>query len=460
MRKTDYLILGGGGAGLTAAFTAKGFGKEVIIIEKDQLGGECTWSGCVPSKTLINSAKIAHELNTLESYGLELEEDLAINTQGVMEHVQSIQNKIFSHESPEALNEKGIETIKGEGYFIGKNQVKVNDLVIEAKKIIIATGSKPKIPPIKDLKKINFLTNETLFRLKAIPKSIGIIGAGAIGIEMAQSLNRLGSQVIVFLRGKDILKKEPKDIRKAMKEQLVREGVIFKDNFSINNIQIIQDEIIQINNQIDVEQLLIATGRQVITDDLQLSKAHIEIDDHGNIKTNDYLQTTNKNVYCCGDIIGPYRLSHMAYEQGKTAVMNSLLPINQKIPYKNLPWVVFTDPEIAHLGLDTDDKKSYTFTINYNDNERAITENKTFGFITVITDSKYQILNTYILGHRAGELIHHFQIIKTMKIPLYNLEKLIYAYPTYSEMLREISKKAKLHRLKHSFFYKIYEKFS
>jgi pyruvate/2-oxoglutarate dehydrogenase complex dihydrolipoamide dehydrogenase (E3) component len=459
MKTADFIIIGGGGAGLTAAFTANGFGKKVILIEKDKVGGECTWNGCVPSKALIKSSKIAHSIQIAHKYGIETTN--TFDPKNVMNHVRWIQNKVYTHETPEVLAEKGIEVIIGKAAFVSKDTVKVNDLTIKGKKIIIATGSKPMIPKIKGLDSVDYLTNETIFKLDQPPKSLGIVGAGPIGIELAQSFNRLGTEVHVFLRDDKILKKENESIASLVKETLSKEGVIFHDHFSMTHVSGQNDGIL-INDELTVKELLIATGRQVDYSALNLPLATIELNEKGTIKTDHYLRTTNKNIYCCGDVIGPFRLSHMAYEQGKAAAMNAILPINQKIAYKHIVWGVFTDPEVAHLGVksDYDPSKTITFELDFKSNDRSITDLETEGLMIIITDHHYKILEVNCLGPRAGELIHHFQLLKTLDIPLYKAESLIYAYPTYSEVLREAGKRAKLHRINNNFFVKIYRRFT
>lgn len=459
MKTADFIVIGGGGAGLTAAFTANGFGKKVILIEKNKVGGECTWNGCVPSKALIKSSNVAHSIQNAHKYGIETTD--VFDPKDVMNHVRSIQNKVYTHETPEVLEQKGIEVIIGKAQFVSEDTVKVNDLIIKGKKIILATGSKPMIPKIDGLSSVDYLTNETLFKLEQPPKSLGIVGAGPIGIELAQSFNRLGTEVHIFLRDDKILKKENDKIASLVKETLSKEGVIFHDDFSMTKVSSKNNQIL-INDQLTIDELLIATGRRVDYNTLNLPLASIELNEKGTIKTDDYLRTSNKNVYCCGDVIGPFRLSHMAYEQGKTAVMNAILPIHQKIPYKHIIWGVFTDPEVAHLGIkdNYDTSKTFTFELDFKSNDRSITDLETEGLIIVITDHHYKVLEVNILGPRAGELIHHFQLLKTLKIPLHKVESLIYAYPTYSEVLREISKKAKLHRINNNFFVKIYRRFT
>lgn len=459
MKTTDFIIIGGGSAGLTAAFTANGFGKKIILIEKNKIGGECTWNGCVPSKALIKSAKIAQSIKHAKDYGIDVSQ--SFDSTGVLDHVRSIQSKVYAHETPQVLKDKGIEVIIGEAEFLSKNTIKVNDQTIKGKKIIIATGSSPMIPKVKGLEAVNYLTNESIFKLEKPPKSLGIIGAGPIGIELAQSFSRLGTEVHVLLRDEKILKKENSKVASLVKNMLSDEGVIFHDNFSINEISEKENQMI-INTDLVIDELLIATGRVVNYDTLSLPLAAIELNEKGLIKTDQYLRTTNKNVYCCGDVIGPFRLSHMAYEQGKAAVMNAILPVNQKIAYKHIIWGVFTDPEVAHLGIkeNYDSKNTYTFELDFKNNDRSITDLDTKGLIMVVTDHHYKILEVNILGPRAGELIHHFQLLKTLNIPLYKVEGVIYAYPTYSEVLREIGKKAKLHRINNNIFVKLYRRFT
>lgn len=459
MITTDLLIIGGGAAGLTAAFTARGFNKKVILIEKNKLGGECTWNGCIPSKTLIKASKIAHLIDKSQHYGITLK-DYELDVSQVFTHIKEVQQEVYTHETPEVLEEQGIEVIIGTAEFFDNNRVIVNKKVIEADKIILATGSVPKIPDIKNLDQIDFLTNESIFDLKKPPQILGIIGAGPIGIEMAQAFNRLDTMVKVFLREERILKNEPPEVSELLKKRLISEGIEFIEHFKISSIQQ-KNNIIIINDTIELDELLIATGRQATHQKLGLNKAGIQVNDKGSILLNDKLQTTNPNVYCCGDIVGPYRLSHMAYEQGKLAAMNAILPINQKISYDNIVWCVFSDPEIAHLGKLSNShsqKKHYEFTKKFDTNDRAIITSNAIGFIKVVTDKKYKILKVNIIGPRAGELIHHFQLLKSLDLPLYKAENMIYAYPTFSEMIREIAKDAKLHRVHNNFFVKLYKK--
>lgn len=458
MINTDFLVIGGGSAGLTAAFTARGFNKKVILIEKDKIGGECTWNGCIPSKALINSAKIKNKIDNASDYGIEVEGE--VKTKNVLDKVRRIQEEVYDHETPEALNESGIEVIIGEAEFISKNTVKVNDKEIKANKIIIATGSLPRPLNIDGSEEINYLTNETIFKLDSIPKSLGVIGSGPIGMELSQSFNRLGSKVKVFLRHDRILKKENNEISKFIKGKLEEEGIEFFDNFKTTKLSYDDEKNIVINNDIKVEKLLVAIGRIVNYNKLSLDKAGIELNDRGIILVNDKLQTTNNDVYCCGDVIGPFRLSHMAYEQGKLAAMNAILPINKKISYNNIIWSVFTEPEVSHLGIinKNDKRKKYYFDESFETNDRAITEKNNKGLVKVITDKNYKILEVNIVGPRAGEIIHHFQILKSLNIPLYKAESLIYAYPSYSEVLREIGKKARLHKINNNFFVNMYKK--
>ena len=456
MKKTDVLIIGGGSAGLTAAFTAKGFNKDVLLIEKNKLGGECTWNGCIPSKALIKSSKIANKLNNASKYGINIQGKKNYND--VLKNLKNIQNDIYKHESPEALKQRDIEVIIGEAKFINKSVVEVNNQKIKAKKIILATGSEPRIPKIDGLEEINYLTNQNLFNLDKLPNSLGIVGAGPIGIEIAQSFNRLGVKVSLFIRHTKILKNEDPKLSNLLKEKLIDEGIKIYENFNIKKLSNENNKIF-INNEISVDKIFFAIGRKVNYKKLNLDSANIKLNKKGIIKTNKHLKTTNKNVFCCGDIIGPFRLSHMAYEQAKIATMNALLPLSQKVNYENIIWTVFSDPELAHLGYLENYKDDYlTFEYEFKNLDRSLTDKNTLGLAKVITDKKYKILEANILGPNAGELIHHLQILKSQNIPLYKAESMIYAYPTYSEILRELGKKAKLHRINNNFFMKLYRR--
>lgn len=459
MKKFDYeiVVIGGGAAGLTAAFTANGLKKKVALIEKDRLGGECTWKGCVPSKALLKSAKIAYHIQDAENYGIKTNSE--IDSRRVMDYVHSVQQKVYQKEKPELLKEKGIDFFNCSAEFIDSHSLKVEDKVISAGKIIIAAGSSPVIPPIKGIEAVPFLTNENLFELNQLPESILIIGGGPIGIEMAQALNRLQVKVSLVQRSDQILKKEEPAFSDRLAEKLIEEGVEILTGFEAVKVEKEEDIILTVTDQnglqkeLQGEKLLIAAGRKARLRDLKLDKVGIQSSSQG-IVTDKKMRTNIADIYACGDVVGPYRFSHVSYQEGITAAINAVSPLAfKKMSYENIIWVTYTDPELAHLALtEAEAKERYgdkikVFELDYSELDRAVTESAE-GRAKFILDKKGKLLGAHIIGERAGEIIHSCQILKSLKLPFKKLQSVIHAYPTYAEIIRDGAKEAYIEQWK------------
>jgi len=449
----DIAVIGGGAAGLTAAFTANGFNKNVALIEKERLGGECTWKGCVPSKALLKSAKAAHYIQEAEKYGVKT--DFKIDTEGVMDYVHSVQQKIYKEESPEVLKEKGIDFFASKAEFIDNNTLKTGENQIRADKIIIASGSSPFIPPIEGLEEISYLSNENLFELNTLPESLLIVGGGPIGVEMAQAFNRLGVEIYLVQRSDHILKKEEVMFSEILAERLMEEGVNLLTGYEAAKIEKknkINLTVVDKDGREKVlkgDKLLIASGRRPNIESLKLEKLGIKTTRQG-ILTDNKMWTNIANIYACGDVVGPYRFSHISYQEGITAAVNAVSPISfKKMSYENIIWVTYTDPELAHLALtEAEAREKYgnqikIYELEYSDLDRAVTESEQ-GKAKFICDKRGKLLGAHIIGNRAGEIIHACQILKTFDMPFKKLQSVIHAYPTYSEIIRDGAKQAYL----------------
>ncbi len=442
MRKWDVIVIGGGGTGITAAFTTKGFGKKTLLIEKDKMGGECTWNGCIPSKSLINIAHKSHITKEMTGSLPDLSK--------TMETIKAVQDKVFNHESPKVLADKGIDYINGVSSFTGKNTISVNGEELTAKKFIIATGTSPMVPPIEGIDSIPYLTNETIFKTYKLPKSLIILGGGPIGVELGQALNRLGVTVTLIERNNRILPRDEQEFSERMSAILLKEGVKIEVNASAvkvdkNNkgINLTAERNYETFN-IKAEKILIAVGRKANLELLDLKTAGVTTHTRG-ITVNKYLQTSNPNIYAAGDITGPYLFSHMAEYQGKTAAMNAILPWKSKVNYDHIAWTTFTDPEMAHAGSTESDFKPSDIRVYYYDFEdldRSMTHPGESGLLKIVCDKKFKIVGASIIGPRAGELIGEIQILKTLGIPLTKAVNVIHPYPTYADIIRQIAKKA------------------
>ncbi|MCT4507293.1 MAG: NAD(P)/FAD-dependent oxidoreductase [Tepidibacter sp.] len=458
MKEYDIVIIGAGAGGLTAAYTAKGFGKKVALIERNNPGGECTWSGCVPSKALINIAK---DVYIAKKYA-----DIEVDTSEVLEKVRRVIKNVYEGENPQVLEKDGIDFIKGFAKFIDKNKLDVNGNIIKGKKIIISTGSSPFIPPIKGLDKVNFLTNENIFTQEKLPENIIVLGAGAIGVELSQALNRLGIRVSLVEMMDSVLFREEDELAKLLEERLINEGVNIYTSTKAVNVNEVNNKIIlevERNDNIDTlegDSILLALGRTPNINNLNLEEVEVKFNKRG-IEVNEYLETNVKNIYAVGDVVGPYQFSHMANMQGITAVQNAVLPINKKIDYSHVAWCTFSEPELARAGLTEkeardkykDDIRVYTET--YKNLDRAKTKEDDLGIVKIICDKKGKILGASVLGNRAGEIISEIQTIKTLGINFAKLSKVIHPYPTYSEILVKISKKVYIDNILNNPFIKL-----
>ena len=445
VKKYDIAIIGAGAAGLTAAFTSAGFSKKVVLIDKNLPGGECTWSGCIPSKALINIAKEVH-------HAKKYTPNLEINTATVLKDIQDVIQKVYAGESPEVLEEAGIDYIKGYAKFVSELAVEVDGERIEAKKIILSTGSSPLVPPIEGLNKVSYLTNESVFDLETFPKSMTILGGGAIGVEMSQALNRVGVKVTLVEKFERILPKDEEELVLMIQQRLVDEGVIIHTSATAvkaaqNGEQI--DLVIEKDGKestVTSECLLVALGRKANVEGYDLEKAGVEYDSKS-IQVDEHMETTAKGIYAIGDVVGPYQLSHMANYQGIMATQNAILPINKKIDYDQVTWCTYTDPELGRSGLSEEEAREQygedirVYEHDYADIDRANTKKDNMGKVKIILDKKGYILGASILGDRAGEIISQIQTIKSLHINLGKLSGVIHPYPTYSEVLVKIGKK-------------------
>jgi len=442
MKRRDLVIIGGGAGGLVVASVAAQLGLKVTLIEKaDKLGGDCLHYGCVPSKTLIHAARVASLMRRGPEFGLPAC-DPSVDLGSVADHVQAVIERIQQHDDPARFRGYGCEVLFGPATFIDPHAVQVNGQVIRGRRFVIATGSQPFIPPIEGLEATGYLTNEELFSLRDLPERLVVLGGGPVGLEMAQAFARLGSRVTVVERLPHLLPQEDPEVADALQEQLESEGIAVHTATTVDRVA--KDAgITQLTCTggltLTANALLVAVGRRPVVEGLGLDTAGVTHDAKG-IQVDRRQRTSQKHIYACGDVCGPYPLTHMAEYQAGIVISNAIFRVPKKTDYRVVPWVTFTDPELARVGLTEQqarDKgiKPVALHFSFQDIDRAITDNEMSGLAKLVVH-KGRILGASILGPRAGELIHEIVLAMKTGADIGDISATIHAYPTLAQIHR------------------------
>ncbi|ERN41199.1 pyruvate/2-oxoglutarate dehydrogenase complex [Rubidibacter lacunae KORDI 51-2] len=436
----DVVVIGGGSGGLVVASAAAQLHAKVALVEKDRLGGDCLWFGCVPSKSLLHAGRAAYEVRNGSRFGIYTDPP-RIEFAEATRHVQQVIANIQPHDSPERFRSLGVEVIFGEGKFSGRDTFAVNGRQLTARTFVVATGSRPALPPIPGLQAAGFLTNEQVFSLQECPQSLAVIGAGPIGCELGQALHRLGSQVTIISSRDRIMPKEEPEAADVVERQFVAEGIRIIHNARAESVEVAGNKkIVWVGGQkVVVDEILMSSGRVPNVHSLNLEAAGVEFYKTG-IKVNQKLQTTNKQIYACGDVIGGYQFTHVAGYEAAVVVANALfLPVS-KADYRVIPWATFTEPELARVGLteeqarDRYGDKVCIVKQDFANVDRAQAEAATDGFAKYVLDPKGQILGAHLVGSSAGELIHEVILAMKNKLPITALSGYVHIYPTLSEI--------------------------
>ena len=450
MAKFDYniIVIGGGSAGLVSAYIASSIKAKVALIEKNKMGGDCLNTGCVPSKALIRSAKILSYIKRHREFGIK-SATVEFNFSEMMERVQTIINKIEPHDSVERYTSLGVNCFSGHAKILSPHEVEVNGTILTTKNIIVATGAQPTIPSIQGLEKTSFLTSDNLWGIRKLPKRLLVLGGGPIGSEFTQCFARLGSHVTQVEILPNILAREDDEICQALNQKFIQEGVDLHTSTTCKQI-VVEDEkqivILDKGNKelrIEFDKVLIAVGRTANSKGFGLENIDIKFDQFNRIIVDDYLRTTtHKNIYACGDVVGPYQFTHAAAHQAWYCVVNALFsPFKKfKVDYSVIPWCTFTDPEIARVGLNEKEaiKRDIAYEVTrygIDDLDRAIADSEDQGFIKVLTSpGKDRVLGATIMGCNAGNLITEYVSAMKHKIGLNKILGTIHIYPTMAEV--------------------------
>lgn len=435
--KYRFIVIGGGASGLTASRFASKLGKKVLLIEKNRIGGDCTWTGCVPSKTLIRTANLAHEMRTADHFGLS-PSNSDVDFKKVMKHVEKVIQEVYQEETPERLKEQGIDAVFGAPSFNDPNVIAIGEDEIEGDRILICTGARPLIPLIEGLADVNYLTNETVFSLRELPERLVVIGGGPIGCELSQAFSRLGSKVSLLTNISRLLPKDEPEAAEVLQKVFEKERIELYFNSEINKV--FKDKnafhVQNANDEVIGDELLIAAGRRPNIEGLNLEKAGINFDKYGIIVDNK-LRTSQKNIYASGDCVSRnLQFTHYAGWQGWIATRNALLPGSVEGRTDIVPWTTFTSPEIAHVGvleheaLNKDSKnRSAICPISMID--RAKTDRNLDGFLKVILKSDGTIIGATIASARAGESIQEWVMAVKQGLTIEDIAASLHVYPTY-----------------------------
>ena len=436
----DVVIIGGGSGGLVVASAAAQLKAKVALVEKDRLGGDCLWFGCVPSKSLLQASRVAHQVKEGSRFGIYTTPP-DIQFSEAMGHVKKVISAIEPNDSPQRFEGLGVEVIFGEGQFKDHKTFTVNGRDLKARAFVVSTGSRPKVPPVEGIEDAGFLTNEQVFSLEERPESLAVIGAGPIGCELGQALQRLGSQVTMISSRDRVLPKEDQEAALVVQQQLEAEGIKIIKETRAQKVAVIDGKkhLWAGDEKIIVDEILVSSGRIPNVDSLNLEAAGVEYNEKG-LVVNDKLQTTNKRIYGCGDVIGGYQFTHVAGYEAAVVIQNALFFPSAKPDYRVIPWATFTEPELARVGLTEEQaRKRYGDTIEvlkqeFADVDRAQAEGATEGFAKIITTAKGEILGAHLVGASAGELIHEIILAMKNKLPVSALTGIIHIYPTLSEV--------------------------
>ena len=442
----DICVIGGGSGGLSVAAGAVQMGASTALIEKGAMGGDCLNYGCVPSKALLAAGHAAQAVRAARGFGVIAGEP-QISTAAVYRHVQDTIAAIAPHDSVERFEQLGVTVLRGEGRFIGPGEVAVGDKTIRARRFVVATGSSPLVPPIDGLDQTPYFTNETIFAGPDLPAHLIVIGGGPIGIELAQAHRQLGANVSVLEMSR-IMPGDDPELVDIVAGQLRNDGVDVFENAAVGRVEKTDDGIAVIYQQdgsehrLEGSHLLVAAGRRANVAGLGLEQAGVEFSGRG-ITVDARLRTTNRKIFAIGDVAGGLQFTHVAGYHAGIVIRNALFRLPAKANTRAVPWVTYTAPELAQVGLKEEQAKRQYGTVrvlraSFGENDRARAERTTEGLIKVVTNTKGRILGVGIVGPQAGELIQVWVLALSKKMKIGDIASMIAPYPT----LGEISKRA------------------
>lgn len=455
METYDLVVIGGGAGGLVAAGGATRLGAKVALIEQERLGGECLWTGCVPSKALIRSAKIKNLMEHAGSYGFT-DQKVQADFGNVMQHMRDVIMAIQPHDDPERFRKMGVEVIAGRAVLTGPDRLEVSapggSRHLKSRRYCIAVGADPFLPPIEGLDRVPFMTHLNFFDQSRLPDHLMIVGGGPVGCEMGQTFQRLGSRVTILETMECILTKDDREIARQLHDILVTEGVRIEVNARAMKVER-QGARIRMrctrdgqSFAVEGDALLIAAGKRPRVEGMGLTEAGVRFDP-GGIKVDRTMRTTNPRIFACGDVTGGHPFTHMAEYQAGLIVVNALVPLlRRKADYTVVPWCTFTDPELAQVGLTEEQAREKLGRAGYRvwrfpvkDNDRHRIEGEIQGTVKLLTRPNGRIIGCTILSSNAGDLIHEYALALKKKGTVADISGMIHVYPTRAQANKRAS---------------------
>jgi pyruvate/2-oxoglutarate dehydrogenase complex dihydrolipoamide dehydrogenase (E3) component len=447
VERYDLAVIGGGTAGLVSSAVSAAVGAKTALIERHRLGGECLWTGCVPSKAIIRSAAVLQTIRRSADYGIDVAGEAKADFARVMERVHAIIRTIEPHDSPERFRGMGVDVIEGSARFLSAEEADVGGRKVRAKRWIVATGSRTAVPDVPGLEEARYQTHETVWGMTALPEAMIVLGGGPIGVEMAQAFARLGSAVTVIHDQPHVLHREDPEIAAVLQRALVREGVTLRLGARASSVRtegpvkVVTLRYADGGHEERADEILVATGRHANVEGFGLEALGVEASAKG-IVTDAGLRTSVANVWAAGDVVGPYRFTHVADYQARIAAPNALFPIRRKVDYRVVPWCTYTEPEVARVGMTEEEARAElgagvgVFRYDHHSLDRAVCDGESEGLTKLIVDAKGRLVGTHIVGPRAGESIHEAVLAIRHRLKLSDLSGMIHVYPTYPESMK------------------------
>ncbi len=444
MLQPDLCVIGAGSGGLSVAAAAARLGADVVLIEAHRMGGDCLNYGCVPSKALIAAARQAHTLRSGARFGVSNRRP-QVSMRDVRDHIRDVIAEIAPNDSVERFTGLGVRVIQAQARFTDRATVVAGEQEIRARRFVVATGSSPAVPPVDGLDAVPYLTNETVFELSELPSRLVVLGGGAIGMELAQAYRRLGSQVVVLEAATPLGRDDP-ELARFVLDQVEAEGV--QVHCGVRVLAVAQeDDRIAVTfaggdgeQRVQASHILVAAGRKPNVDGLGLEAAGIRYSPTG-IEVNRSLRTSNRRVYAIGDVIGQHQFTHVAGYHAGLVVRNTLFRLPARVNPDIIPWVTFTDPELAHVGLTEAEARRRHGGVRvmrwpYAENDRARTERRTGGMVKVVTGRRGTVLGASVVGQHAGEVIQPWCLAISAGLNISAMARVVLPYPTWGEINR------------------------